>query len=94
MQRRSRLEVYLDILMVLSGGPMSPTKLMYSTNLSWKPLNQCVKNLLEQGIIIQIQAKSANPANERRRRLYTLTLKGNDILKRYQEFMKDLALKQ
>ena len=69
-QKRSRLEVYLDILKVISNGTHKPTRIMYGANLSWKPLMKALESMLEQGLI-NADEKHAT---------YTITEKGRDVL--------------
>ena len=38
--RRSKLEIYLDVLSSIHEGISKPTRIMYSANLSWKALNK------------------------------------------------------
>ena len=49
--KRSRIEIYLDILRAIRKGVRKPTHIMYRTNLSWKPLMQILDAMLEQGLI-------------------------------------------
>ncbi len=35
MVRRSRLEIYFDVLNTIDNGTHKPTRIMYETNLSW-----------------------------------------------------------
>ncbi|MEM2759352.1 MAG: winged helix-turn-helix domain-containing protein [Nitrososphaerales archaeon] len=83
MNRRSRLEIYMDIMLALADGPKNPTRLMYSTNLSWAPLQECLKSLISQGAVVESE-RSSN------RKVYSLTQKGSSIISRYQEFAKEL----
>ena len=45
MVRRSRLEIYFDILEVISGGVTKPTQIMSKTNLSWVTLQEMFETL-------------------------------------------------
>ncbi len=83
MSRRSRFEIYMDIMTALTDGPKNPTRLMYTTNLSWAPLQECLKSLINQGLV-QESGQNSN------RKSYALTQKGNDIIGRYKDFMKDV----
>ena len=84
MNRRSRFEIYMDIMSALTDGPKNPTRLMYTTNLSWAPLQECLKALINQGLV-QESGENSNRKN------YALTQRGNDIIGRYRDFMKDIS---
>ena len=49
--KRSRLEIYLDVLKVVRKGTHRPTRVMYRTNLSWKPLMKVLESMIDQGLI-------------------------------------------
>ena len=53
MIRRSRLEIYIDILACIRSGVESPTNIMYKANLSWEPLQEYLRSLIEQNLIIR-----------------------------------------
>lgn len=48
--RRSRFEIYVDILKEIMGGATKPTKIMYGANLSYKPLKEILRSMLDQGL--------------------------------------------
>ncbi|MFQ5969908.1 MAG: winged helix-turn-helix domain-containing protein [Nitrososphaerales archaeon] len=83
MNRRSRLEVNVDIMTALTDGPKSPTRLMYRTNLSWAPLQECLSYLLTQGLVEESK-------HSFRRKLYGLTEKGKNLLSQHADLMKEL----
>lgn len=84
MNRRSRFEIYMDILMALEDGSKNPTRLMYATNLSWAPLQECLKALIVHGSIRESEQSS-------NRKIYSLTQKGSGIIVRYKEFMREFT---
>lgn len=51
MIRRSRLEIYFDILKVIESGFVKPTQIMYQTNLSWVSLQDMLETLITNGFI-------------------------------------------
>jgi predicted transcriptional regulator len=51
MVRRSRLEIYFDVLEVINRGTHKPTRIMYKTNLSWTSLHEIFDTLLEGGFL-------------------------------------------
>jgi len=75
--RRSRFEMYVDILTEIRNGTVLPTRIMYGTNLSWKPLKQMLKTLAAQGII---EAQSMDDGDKRTNKSYALTEKGEKVL--------------
>jgi len=83
MNRRSRFEIYMDIMIALVDGPKNPTRLMYTTNLSWAPLQECLKVLSEEGVITE-DGQNSN------RKTFHLTERGKEIVNRYKSFVKDL----
>lgn len=84
MNRRSRFEIYMDILMALEDGPKNPTRLMYATNLSWAPLQECLRALIMHGSVMESEQTT-------NRKVYALTQKGSSIIGRYREFMKEFT---
>ncbi len=84
VNRRSRFEIYMDIMNALADGPKNPTRLMYTTNLSWAPLQECLKALIAQGAVAESEQGS-------KRKAYALTHKGISIISRYREFVTELT---
>lgn len=56
--KRSRLEIFLDVLRVINNGTQKPTHIMYRSNLSWVPLNEVLESLLAQGLVIKEERPS------------------------------------
>lgn len=83
MKRRSKLEIYMDVMAKLGEGPKSPTKLMYTTNLSWAPLQEILNVLIKKGLAQETRRSY-------RRRLYALTPKGTELMTRYKDFLKEI----
>ena len=75
----------MDIMLALRDSPKSPTKLMYVTNVSWMPVQECLRNLVLRGLIIESDHKS-------RRKVYSLTEKGRNLVDQYSRFMKELVI--
>ncbi len=78
-RRRSKLEVYLDVLWTIKNGTQKPTRIMYESNLSWKPLQRTLNSLASQGLVAEYE-----PEDNRDRRTttcYELTQKGENVLK-------------
>jgi len=77
MARRSRLEIYYDVLQVISRGAHKPTRIMYRANLSWIPLQEILKSLLIQGFIEEKRFKKSTR--------YEITTKGISVLNYYEK---------
>jgi len=73
--RRSKLDIYIDILSNIKSGECRPTRIMYHVNLSWKPLCQILESLENQGMIEAVETE-----NQRSRILYKITEKGENVL--------------
>jgi predicted transcriptional regulator len=73
----------MDVMAKLGEGPKSPTKLMYTTNLSWTSLQETLNVLIEKGLAQETQ-------HSYRKRLYTLTSKGTELMTRYKDFLKEI----
>ncbi|UCH37839.1 MAG: DUF4364 family protein [Candidatus Bathyarchaeota archaeon] len=82
MYRRSRLDIYFDILEVIQRGTQRPTRIMYKTNLSWTTLQEMFKTLIERGFI-QIET-------EGKTKVYSVTEKGKRALSYHQKSLEGL----
>jgi predicted transcriptional regulator len=76
--RRSRLEVYLDVLWAIKSGVNKPTRIMYESNLSWKPLQRTLDSLIGQSLIEEYSPK--NLRDKRTTYCYKLTQKGENVI--------------
>lgn len=75
---RDRLEVVVDILSVISdNNGAKKTRIMYSANLSWDLLRRYLNVLLEANLVSFGSSEC-----------YTLTVKGERFLKKYNEFRR------
>ena len=83
MGKRSRLEIYYDVLEAINSGTYKPTRIMYKTLLSWNMLNEILKPLIDNGFI-----RTEERDNSRRR--YYVTDKGIDALSYYKKSIEDL----
>ena len=72
MTRRSRLEIYFDVLAVIERGHSKPTRIMYKTNLAWTSLQEVFETLIEGGFIQQETFKNS--------KRYSITDKGRSAL--------------
>ena len=78
------METMFDILKTIASGTERPTHIMYKANLSWKVMQQYMKNLESQGVIV--------PSDEQGRRVYHLTEKGFKLLEQFNSVRDGLLL--
>ncbi len=83
MARRSRFEIYFDILKVIGKGTDRPTRIMYQTNLSWIVLQEMFESLTSGGFIGERPEKSGVR--------YYLTDKGRNALSYHLKSIDGLA---
>ena len=83
MTRRSRLEIYFDILDVIERGVTKPTQVMYNTNLSWATLQDIFETLIQGGFITEEMEKNA--------KRYLVTEKGRNALSYYLKSLNGLV---
>ncbi len=76
--RRSRFEIYVDILKEIMAGVSKPTKIMYAANLSYKPLKEILRSMLDQGLIMEI---AGSKKDKRTKVTYELTTKGVNVVR-------------
>ena len=89
MPRRSRLEIYLDVLWAIKSGIRKPTRIMYEANLSWKPLQKILDSMVSQGLVEKMDA--SNNRDKRTNTVFGITQKGENIINyfnRGKEFLK------
>jgi len=83
--KRSRLEIYLDVLQVIRKGTHKPTRIMYRTNLSWKPLMGVLDAMMGQDLIVAEKRGSHT--------VYEITEKGKNVLNYFREAMRLIEIK-
>ncbi len=84
--RRSKLEMYVDILKVLGQkGPLKLTHIMYKANVNCKVLKEYLDFLLKQGLIEERVVG-------RSRIVYANTQRGIMVLKYFRELNKALPI--
>ena len=76
--RRSRFEIYVDILNEIMDGARKPTKIMYGANLSYKPLKEILRSMLDQDLILEIEGTKKD---KRTKVTYELTTKGVNVVR-------------
>ena len=83
MNRRSRLDIYFDLLKVVERGVDKPTRIMYSTNLSWKTLNELLSTLVSKGFLREEPVKNS--------KRYRITDKGLNTLTHHRRSLDGLV---
>ena len=83
--KRSRLEIYVDILKVLAHtGPSKLTHLMYKTNLNCTILRKQLDFLIEEGLVENQTIKKST--------VFSATQRGLTVLKYFREITQDLPI--
>ena len=86
MVRRSRLEIYFDVLKALDRGVDKPTRIMYKANLSLSSLQDTFKTLIDGGFMaVEISKKSKR---------YRITDKGRRALSYHVQSLDGLVKAQ
>ncbi|MGA2308197.1 MAG: winged helix-turn-helix domain-containing protein [Candidatus Bathyarchaeia archaeon] len=84
--RRSKLEMYLDILRVLEGGgQLKLTHIMYETNVNCCVLKEYLGFLVKQGLV-------ETRAVGRQRMAYSITQRGITVLNCFRELKQVLPI--
>ena len=84
--RRSKLEVYVDILSVLAHrGPLKLTHVMYKSNVNCSVLSEYLEFLLKQGLVEERNVK-------KNRTVYAVTQRGLTVLKLFRELKQVLPI--
>ena len=88
--RRSKMEMYIDILKVMvQNGPMKLTHVMYKANVNCSVLKQNLDFMIEQNLIEeQVTVKRRNQTKIR----YAITEKGRTVVKYFNEVDKALHI--
>ena len=84
--RRSKLEMYIDILKVLAHrGPLKLTHIMYKANVNCSVLKQYLEFLIKQNLVEERIAG-------KRRVVYAITPRGITVLKHFRELKQILPI--
>ena len=84
--RRSKLEMYVDILKVLAQrGPLKLTHIMYKANVNCSVLSEYLEFLLKQGLVEERTLKKS-------RTVYAVTQHGLTVLKSFRELTQALPI--
>jgi len=84
-RRRSKLEIYVEVLSIVKGGTSKPTRVMYEANLSWDHLHRILKPMLSQGLIEEIDTTQERRRDKRTNTRYELTQKGENVLRYFRD---------
>ena len=84
--RRSKLEMYVDILRVMAQrGPLKLTHVMYKANVNCSVLKEYLDFLIEQGLV---EERTVG----KRRVVYAITQRGITVLKYFRELEQVLPI--
>jgi len=83
MPKRSKLQIYFEVLEVVEEGLSKPTQIMYGTNLSWNTLNDVFDVLINSRFLIKEKTKTS-------KRFY-ITTKGKKALSYYRKSIEELV---
>jgi predicted transcriptional regulator len=92
LPRRSKLEIYLDVLWAIKKGTRKPTRIMYEANLSWKPLQKILQSMMSQDLIVEIDARAEK--DKRTSAVYEINQKGENIVKYFNRGKDYLKLEE
>ena len=81
--RRSKLEIHLEILKVIKNGTEKPTRIMYETNLLWKPFQGILSYLMSQSLVDEIDVSGSG--DKRTNTAYRLTERGEVVLRYFEQ---------
>ncbi len=91
-RRRSKLEIFLDVLWTVKGGTTKPTRIMYGANLSWKPLQRILHSMIEQELIVEIDASESR--DKRTSTRYEITQKGENVIRYFNRANRLIELEE
>jgi len=84
--RRSKLEMYVDILTVLAHkGPLKSTHVMYKANVNYSILKEHLEFLIKQGLVEERNMSKA-------RTVFAVTPRGITVLKYFRELKQVLPI--
>ena len=90
-QRRTRLEIAIEVLNLINSGTKKPTRIMYGARISWNPLMGILGTLMSKDLIKKHSLENLGKARKDRRtpRYYEITEKGLNVLNYFRE-VKDV----
>jgi len=81
LTRRSKLEIWLNVLDIIHEGESKPTRIMYEANISWDPLKRVLRSLVSQGLIREIETWTTRKYDRRTKKHYEITKKGENVIR-------------
>jgi len=81
MARRSKLEIWLDVLNIINGGTSKPTRIMYAANISWDTLQQILGSMQSRELIMEVDTRHVRRRDRRTKRRYEITQKGENVVR-------------
>ena len=81
--KRSKLQLFIDILKTIENGEYKPTRIMYKSNLSWQPLKQILNRMVELELVEKKKIGT--------RQSFRITERGKIFLKTINELRRFLA---
>jgi predicted transcriptional regulator len=75
--RRSRLELYLDVLKAIHQGRQAPSRVVYAANLSYDRVINCINFLIDHNLVTQINGTT--------KKRYVTTERGRNVVKYFHE---------
>jgi len=81
--RRTRLDIIIDILLLVVNKGANKTKIVYGANLNFKIAHKYIEFMLETGLIEERKKDGKT--------LYYATEKGICILEKYRELMEEAS---
>ncbi len=93
-KRRSKMEIYLEILSVLQSGETKPTRIMTKTNMAWAQIQREFRDLEEKDLIEieETPEPGFRKKKDKRSKLqYSLTRKGANVLRYYRKDAGELG---
>lgn len=89
--RRSKLEIYLEVLQIIKDGTSKPTRIMHNSAISWQPLMRVIRSMVAQDLIREIDmTKVEGKRDKRSNRLFEITRKGERAIRYFKEAPKEL----
>lgn len=94
-RRRTRLEIYFDVMMALNNGNSEKTSIMHAADISRQTLNEILGSLISQGLVEEI--KSLHWSDRRFGVYYDFTARGEKMMsyvKYHNEFLDNIDLEE
>jgi len=83
LSKRSRLQLFVDVLRAIDKGECKPTRIMYKSNLSWLPFRQMLNRMVELELV--------EMKEEGTRQLYLIAERGKNFLRILDDLKKVLT---